>query len=63
MKEKLKSKGFAQRVPDKGDKSAVASYLNEEMERFISQVLANDKKVEDWYQVEKTRIRRQTRQE
>ena len=62
MRDKLKNRGFEARVPDKADKEAVCSYLNEELERYIQMIEEKDKKVKDWYDAEKTRIRRTVRQ-
>ena len=35
MQDKLKKRGFSERVSDKSDKEAICSYLNDEIHRHV----------------------------
>ena len=62
MRDKLKKRGFAERVAKQNAQSC-ATYLNEELKRHIGDILAKKDKIMQKFQAEKTRLRRQTRQE
>ena len=61
MHEKAKARGFAARVAV-AEKASVSKYLNEEIKRHIDIFNEQQQKVKDWYQGEKTKIRRGFRQ-
>ena len=63
IRAKLKSRGFAQRVSDRSDKEAVCAYLNDEIKRHVQSLYEQREKSQQAYAAEKTRIRRQIRQE
>ena len=63
MQDKLKKRGFSERVSDKSDKAAICSYLNEEIHRHVKLLQDQRDKNIAAYEAERTRIRRQARQE
>ena len=63
MQDKLKKRGFSERVNDKSDKGAICNYLNEEIHRHVKLLQDQRQKNIASYEAERTRIRRQARQE
>ena len=63
MRDKLKKRGFSERVSDKSDKEAICGYLNDEIHRHVKHLQDQRNKSMAAYAAEKTRIRRQARQE
>ena len=61
IRDKLKQRGFSQRVSDRSDKDAVCAYLNDEIKRHVQGLYDQKEKSKLAYAAEKTRIRRQIR--